>query len=132
MGEGLLYSKYSGEGGGVIYHGGRFTLWHRYNINFPSLRNRQEMITKGSSFYMFLMFAQIHLIFSTMYVYSIFIFILEVIYREYYMALSVSYPVSTRDTNINPRALARGMILVESWYGMWYGKNHIILCWSYT
>jgi hypothetical protein len=34
--------------------------------------------------------------------------------REYYMALSVSHPVSTRDTNIIPRALARGMILVES------------------
>ena len=30
--------------------------------------------------------------------------------REYYMALSVSHPVSTRDTNIIPRALARGMI----------------------
>ena len=37
------------------------------------------------------------------------------------MALSVS-----RDTNIIPRALARGMILVEGWYGMWYGKSHII------
>ena len=33
--------------------------------------------------------------------------------RDYYMALSVSHPVSTRDTNIIPRALARGMILVE-------------------
>jgi hypothetical protein len=30
--------------------------------------------------------------------------------REYYMALSVSHPVSTRDTNIIPRALARGLI----------------------
>jgi metal-dependent HD superfamily phosphatase/phosphodiesterase len=44
--------------------------------------------------------------------------------REYYMALSVSHPVSTRDTNIIPRALARGMILVEDWYGMWYRKSH--------
>ena len=33
-----------------------------------------------------------------------------VINREYYMALSVSHPVSTRDTNIIPRALARGLI----------------------
>jgi hypothetical protein len=48
--------------------------------------------------------------------------------REYYMALSVS----TRDTNIIPRALAWGMILVEGWYGMWYRKSHIILCLSYT
>jgi hypothetical protein len=39
--------------------------------------------------------------------------------REYYKALSVSHPVLTRDTNIIPRALARGMILVEGWYGMW-------------
>ena len=54
------------------------------------------------------------------------------LYREYYMALSVSHPVSTRDdTNIIPRALARGMILVEGWYGMWYGKSHIILCFSF-
>ena len=30
--------------------------------------------------------------------------------REYYMALSVSHPVSTRDTNIIPRALTRGLI----------------------
>jgi hypothetical protein len=29
-----------------------------------------------------------------------------ILYREYYMALSVSHPVSTRDTNIIPRALA--------------------------
>ena len=36
-----------------------------------------------------------------------------VINREYYMALSVSHPLSTRDTNIIPRALARGMILAE-------------------
>jgi hypothetical protein len=28
------------------------------------------------------------------------------------MAVSVSHPVSTRDTNVIPRALARGMILV--------------------
>ena len=48
------------------------------------------------------------------------------------MALSVSHPVSTQDTNIIPRALARGMILVEGWYRMWYGKSHIILCLSYT
>jgi len=31
-------------------------------------------------------------------------------YREYYMALSVSHPVSTRDTNIIPRALANMQI----------------------
>jgi hypothetical protein len=55
-----------------------------------------------------------------------------VINREYYMALSVSHPLSTRDTNIIPRALARGMILAEGWYGMWYGKSHIILCLSYA
>ena len=55
-----------------------------------------------------------------------------VINREYYMALSVSHPLSTRDTNIIPRVLAWRMILVESWYGMWYGKSHIILCLSYT
>ena len=48
------------------------------------------------------------------------------------MALSVSHPVSTRDTNIILRTLARGMILVEDWHGMWYGKSHIILCLSYT
>ena len=30
--------------------------------------------------------------------------------REYYMALSVSHLVSTRDTNITPRVLARGLI----------------------
>ena len=33
--------------------------------------------------------------------------------REYYMAPSISHPVSTRDTNIIPRALARVMILVS-------------------
>jgi len=48
------------------------------------------------------------------------------------MALSVSHPVSTRETNIIPRALARGIILVEGWYRVWYGKSHIILCLSYT
>ena len=31
------------------------------------------------------------------------------LYREYYMALSVSHPVPTRDTNIIPRSLARGL-----------------------
>ena len=30
--------------------------------------------------------------------------------REYYMTLSVSHPESTRDINIIPRALARGLI----------------------
>jgi hypothetical protein len=38
------------------------------------------------------------------------------IYREYYMALSVSHPVSTRDTNIIPRALARGVIRKEPYH----------------
>ena len=52
--------------------------------------------------------------------------------REYYMALSVSHPVSTRDTNIIPRALARVIALVEGWHGMWYGKSHIILWLTYT
>jgi len=47
------------------------------------------------------------------------------------MALSVLHPVLTRDTNIIPRTLARGMILVEGWYVMLYGKSHIIsLCLS--
>jgi hypothetical protein len=58
--------------------------------------------------------------------------------REYYMALFVSHPVSTRDTKNHPEIfssrddIGRGMILVEGWYGMWYGKSHIILCLSYT
>jgi len=30
--------------------------------------------------------------------------LIQIINREYYMALSVSHPVSTRDTNIIPRA----------------------------
>ena len=33
-----------------------------------------------------------------------------IVNREYYMALSISHPLSTRDTNIIPRALARGLI----------------------
>jgi hypothetical protein len=37
------------------------------------------------------------------------------IHREYYMALSVSHPVSTRDTNIILRALARGLIRDVIW-----------------
>jgi hypothetical protein len=41
------------------------------------------------------------------------IYVVPNIYREYHMALSVSHPVSTQDTNIIPRALARAMILVE-------------------
>jgi hypothetical protein len=37
----------------------------------------------------------------------------NLLHREYYMALSVSHPVSTRDTNIIQRALARGMMLIR-------------------
>ena len=33
-----------------------------------------------------------------------------ILHREYYMALSVSHPVSTRDTNIIPTALANMQI----------------------
>ena len=44
-------------------------------------------------------------------VYCLLSSIVYYINREYYMALSISHPVS-------------GMILVEGWYGMWYGKSH--------
>ena len=40
------------------------------------------------------------------------------IYREYYMAKSVSHPTSTRDSNL---------ILVEDWYGVWYKFCHVLL-----
>jgi hypothetical protein len=42
------------------------------------------------------------------------------------MALSVSHPVSTRDTNIIPRALAHGMILVSPERAISYYVNHIL------
>ena len=41
---------------------------------------------------------------------------------------SVLHPVSTQDTNIISKTLAKGMVLVEGKYDMWYRKSHVILC----
>ena len=38
------------------------------------------------------------------------------IIREYHMRFGLSPAVSTRDSIINPRALAWGLIMVEGWY----------------
>jgi hypothetical protein len=46
--------------------------------------------------------------------------------REYYMALSVSHPVSTRDTNIIPRAKMKGNCFID------IGGIYDYHCLSYT
>ena len=48
------------------------------------------------------------------------------------MAILISYPISTRDTHISPRA--EGPLAdmdVEGWYGVWYENCHIIIYLSY-
>ena len=47
----------------------------------------------------------------------------RLIYRDYYMAIFISYPISTWDTHISPRA--------DAWYGVWYENWHIIIYLSY-
>ena len=56
----------------------------------------------------------------------------DIILRFLYFVFSISHPISTQDTNIIPKTLAQGMILVEGKYEMWYGKSYVILCLSYT
>ena len=58
-----------------------------------------------------------------------------VINRDYYMAIFISYPISTRDTHISPRARwptgPRADMSVSGWYGVWYENCHIIIYLSY-
>ena len=48
--------------------------------------------------------------------------------RDYYMAIFISYPISSRDTHVSPSAEGRR---VEGWYGVWYENCHIIIYLSY-
>ena len=55
----------------------------------------------------------------------------HLINRGYYMAIFISYPMSTQDP-ISARGLkARGLIWVKGWYGVWYENCHIIIYLSY-
>ena len=55
----------------------------------------------------------------------------HLIIRYYHMGFCLSPAVSTRDSIISPRALARGLIMVEGWYlGKW-PKSHVIICLSH-
>ena len=47
--------------------------------------------------------------------------------RDYYMAIFISNPISTRDTHISPWA----DMGVSGWYGVWYENCHIIIYLSY-
>ena len=48
------------------------------------------------------------------------------IHRDSYIAIFISYPISSRDTHISPRAdMSRG------WYGVGYENCHIIIYLSY-
>ena len=47
----------------------------------------------------------------------------SIIHRDYHMAIFISYPISTRDTHISPKAVG--------WYGVWYENCHIIIYLSY-
>ena len=43
------------------------------------------------------------------------------------MEIFISYPQSTRDTHISPRAFGpRADMGVSGWYGVWYENCHII------
>ena len=52
--------------------------------------------------------------------------------RDYHMAIFISYPISTRDTHISPRAEGpRADMGNSDWYGVWYENCHIIIYLSY-
>ena len=50
------------------------------------------------------------------------------LYIEYYMGVSIPYPISTRDTHIDPRALARGSDMGRGliWGMVWKTSYHIL------
>jgi len=53
--------------------------------------------------------------------------------KGYYMAIFISYPISTRDTHITQLVQsARANIGFVGWYGVWYEDWQIITYLSYT
>ena len=47
--------------------------------------------------------------------------------RDYYMTISISTLVLARDFHIKPDSEAEGLIWVEGWYQVRYGKFHVII-----